>query len=53
MTGGQLIAVLEHCLEFDEKDEFLKLCKEMSGIRNKLVHELARVNGVSVNGVSP
>src|SRR3954468_16219357 len=39
---GQLIAVLEHSLEFEEKDEFLQLCREMSEIRNKLAHELAR-----------
>lgn len=42
LMTGQLITVLEHSLEFDEKEEFLKLCREMSEIRNKLTHELAR-----------
>ena len=42
LTTGHLIDVLEHSLEFEDKDEFLKLCRELSEIRNKLAHALGR-----------
>jgi hypothetical protein len=42
LMTGQLISALELSLEFDEKEEFLKLCREMGEIRNRLTHELAR-----------
>lgn len=42
LMTGQLLQVLEKTLEFDQRDEFVTLCKEMSDIRNQLAHQLAR-----------
>jgi len=53
LMTGQLIAALDKSLEFEEKDEFLSLCKEMAEIRNKLAHQLARkVNLDDIRGTT-
>lgn len=42
LMTGQLIAALDATIEFEEKQAFLSLCKEMSEIRNRFAHQLAR-----------
>jgi len=37
---GQLLDMLDHSVDFDQKDEFIAGCKKLSAARNRLAHEL-------------
>ena len=42
-TSGQLLQALERSfLDFDQRDEFIKVCNEMNSIRNQMAHQLAK-----------
>jgi hypothetical protein len=43
---GQLLDMLDHSVDFDQKKEFIDACKELSAVRNHLVHELDK--GISL-----
>jgi hypothetical protein len=37
---GQLLDMLDHSVDFDQKKEFIEACKKLSSARNRLAHEL-------------
>ena len=37
---GQLLDMLDHSVDFYQKDEFIAACKKLSAARNRLAHEL-------------
>lgn len=37
---GQLLDMLDHSVDFDQENEFIDSCKDLSAVRNQLVHEL-------------
>jgi hypothetical protein len=43
---GQLLQMLEHSVDFEQKKEFIEACDKLSKVRNRLVHELD--SGVSL-----
>ena len=40
MMFGQLLDMLDHSVDFDQKKEFIEACKKLSTARNRLAHEL-------------
>jgi hypothetical protein len=42
LMTGKLLEILKNSLEFDQKEEFIQTCLELSQIRNRLAHELTR-----------
>jgi hypothetical protein len=44
---GQLLQMLEHSVDFDQKKEFIEACEKLSRVRNKLVHELDQGVGLA------